>query len=146
MHVSLPLVILLISRTVGFCFYLVAEPGHGRQSQFNYYLCCFLLYCSIHRIVTAVPSTHTLLRSLDETPVLHLPVARRGGTFSAVLWPHDHVNLTLLALELQKVENRFNATRREVKGNKLVRKPRTGSHNGNDKGVLMGEIAADGFW
>ena len=58
----------------------------------------------------------------------------------------DHVDLATLSLELQKTENRFNLTKREVSGNKLVRKARLQATDGTKDGVLMGEVASNGIW
>ena len=56
------------------------------------------------------------------------------------------MNLTYLVEELDKVEARFNLTRREVNGNKLVRKAKVNEHGGKEEGALMGSVATDGIW
>ena len=94
----------------------------------------------------ATPSTHAVLRSLDTAPVLHFTLARRGGEFTATESGRDLVNLTYLVEELDKAEARFNLTRREVKGNKLVRKAKVNEVGGKGEGALMGSVAADGIW
>ncbi len=86
------------------------------------------------------------LRSLDEAPVLHFTLSRRGGPFGSTEPTTDHANLTTLARRLENTESRFNLTKREVKGNRLVRKARVNTANGRNRGVLMGEVAADGIW
>lgn len=95
---------------------------------------------------TAVASSQSLLRSLDAAPVLHFTLARRGGSFAATEWTKDFVNLTYLTQELERVEARFDLTRRVVKGNKLVRQAKTDGIKGSDEGALMGNIAEDGSW
>ena len=93
----------------------------------------------------ASPTTHShaeILRSFDDAPVVHFTLARRGGAF-----PTDAVaNLTFLKEELEKTEGRFNLTRREVRGNKLVRKAREKAVGGKDEGGLMGSVGLDGRW
>ena len=83
-----------------------------------------------------------ILRSFDDAPVLHFTLARRGGAF-----PTDAVaNLTFLEEELEKTEGRYNLTRREVRGNKLVRRAREKAVGGKDEGSLMGSVGLDGRW
>ncbi|MCJ1383636.1 hypothetical protein MMC17_006750 [Xylographa soralifera] len=87
-----------------------------------------------------------ILQSLDDVSVLHLTISRRGGPFESFAPGEEIANLTHLAEELKKVEERFNLTRREVKGNKLVRKAKAKGVGGNEVGVLMGEVAGVGNW
>lgn len=94
----------------------------------------------------ATSSTQAVLRSLDNAPVLHFTLARRGGDFMATEPGRDLVNLTYLVEELDKAEARFNLTRREVKGNKLVRKAKIDEHGGKEERALMGSVATDGIW
>lgn len=83
-----------------------------------------------------------ILRSFDDAPVLHFTLARRGGAF-----PTDTVaNLTFLKEELEKTEGRFNLTRREVRGNKLVRKAKEKAVGGKGEGGLMGSVGLAGKW
>ena len=86
------------------------------------------------------------IRSLDEEPVLHFTIARRGGAFANWDIEDEVVDLTYLREELQRVEGRYNLTRREAKGNKLVRRAKERSVGGNEVGMLMGEIAMEGRW
>lgn len=97
-------------------------------------------------LISATIAAEASLRSLDNAPVLHFTLARRGGGFAATEHSGDNVNLTYLARELDKTEGRFDLTKREVKGNKLVRKAKTSAAGGRNEGVLMGEVAADGTW
>ena len=94
----------------------------------------------------ATLSTQAVLRSLDKAPVLHFTLARRGGEFAATESGRDFVNLTYLIAELDKAEARFNLTRREVKGNKLIRKAKVNGLGGKNEGALTGSVAADGIW
>ena len=99
---------------------------------------------SVHATALSLQST---LQSLDTAPVLHFPLARRGGPFSASAELHkDYANLAYLNYELERAENRFNLTRRVVTGNKLVRKAKFGGNAGQDGDLLMGTIADDGIW
>ena len=91
-------------------------------------------------------ATAPALPSLDTAPVLHFTLTRRGGKFAPTEFARDYVNLTYLAQELEKTEARFNLTKREVKGNKLVRKAKSNEVGGRDPSGLMGEVAADGIW
>ena len=86
------------------------------------------------------------IRSLDEEPVLHFTISRRGGAFANWDIGDEVVDLAYLEEELQRVEGRYNLTRREAKGNKLVRRAKEKSVGGNEVGKLMGEVAGDGRW
>ena len=83
---------------------------------------------------TITSSTTTLTPS---SQVLHFPIARRTGPFPT----QTIANLTFLTDELAKAEARFNLTRREVRGNKLVRKVKE-----REEGKLMGELGVGGRW
>ncbi|KAL9103986.1 MAG: hypothetical protein Q9163_001006 [Psora crenata] len=86
------------------------------------------------------------LRSLDAAPVSHFTLTRRGGPFASTEFSTDNVNLTHLVEEQIKAESRFDLTKREVKGNKLVRKAKVNGGSGRGEGALMGQVAADGVW
>ncbi|KAI9894050.1 MAG: hypothetical protein M1814_004820 [Vezdaea aestivalis] len=78
-----------------------------------------------------------------ETPVLHFPISRRFGPFPTT----QSVNLTYLLQELALAESRFNLTRREIKGNKVVRKAKPNGKGGADvEGGLIGCIGRNGSW
>lgn len=94
----------------------------------------------------AASSAQAVLRALDNAPVLHFTLARRGGEFTATENGRDIVNLTYLVEELDRAEARFNLTRREVKGNKLIRKAKLNELRGMDEGALMGSVAGGGIW
>ena len=95
--------------------------------------------------IAAVPGIESI-RSLDEAPVLHFTISRRGGAFESFEPGGEVANLAYLAEVLDKVEGRFSLTRREVKGNKLVRKAKAKGVGGNEAGTLMGDVAASGRW
>ena len=97
-------------------------------------------------LISLVLASPSRLRSLDTVPVVHFTLARRGGPFAPTEHLRDNVNLTHLAAEQNKAESRFNLTKREVKGNKLVRKAKVNVVGGRNEGVLMGEVAAEGVW
>ena len=84
--------------------------------------------------------------SLDNAQVLHFTLTRRGGKFAPTVFARDYVNLTYLSQELEKTEARFNLTKREVEGNKLVRKAKSNEVGGRNPSMLMGEVAVDGIW
>ena len=97
-------------------------------------------------LLSSTLANATTPRSPDAAPALHFTLTRRGGKFSPTEFAVDYVNLTYLAQELEKTEARFNLTKREVKGNKLVRKPKSNDVGGKDSNALMGEVATDGIW
>lgn len=100
------------------------------------------LFNPFRSLASPTHSHAEILRSFDDAPVLHFTLARRGGAF-----PTDALaNLTFLKAELDKTEGRFNLTRREVRGNKLVRKVREKAVGGKDEGGLMGSVGLDGRW
>jgi len=47
---------------------------------------------------------------------------------------------------LKMAESRFNSTRREVKGNKIVRVPKAHLYGGGQVDKLMGEYGREGSW
>ena len=91
-------------------------------------------------------ATVPVIRSLDDAPVLHFTLFRRGGKFAPIEHTCDYVNMTYLAQELEKTESRFNLTQREVKGNKLVRKAKSNGFGSEENGLTMGEETTDGIW
>lgn len=91
-------------------------------------------------------ATAPVVRSLDNAPVLHFTLFRRGGKFAPIEHACDYVNMTYLAQELEKTESRFNLTQREVKGNKLVRKAKSNGFGSEENGLTMGEETTDGIW
>lgn len=103
----------------------------------------FILLC----LSLSVHADDTKIQSFDNSPVLHYLLNRRGGAFSPNIFAEDNANFTYLEHELARAESRFNLTKREVKGNRLVRKPKsaTGSDS-NVEGQLLGELALDGAW
>lgn len=104
------------------------------------------LVIAISTFLPALASLQSTVRSLDSASVLHFTLARRGGSFAANEWLQDYVNLTYLSQELQKTEDRFNLTRRVVKGNRLVRKAKLDGSTSHNEGTLMGKVADDGLW
>lgn len=88
----------------------------------------------------------TSLQSLHDVPVVHFTLTRRGGTFGATRPGNDSLELEFLREQLEMVEARFNLTRREVKGNKLIRKAKSRAVGGKDDDELMGELALNGTW
>ena len=88
----------------------------------------------------------SLIHSLDSVPVIYFTIARRGGAMNATLDAQVNVDFDYLSQELQKTEGRFNLTKREFKGNKLVRKAQSRGAANKAEGLLMGEVALDGLW
>ncbi len=91
------------------------------------------------------PNRHIALHALDTAHVIHFTLSRRGGVVNTTSFSKDYVNLPNLLHNLEQAEARFNLTKREVKGNKLVRKAKDVSGSG-EEGVLMGEVATEGVW
>ena len=112
---------------------------HTRMARITWLLLlCLPLY---------VQTDNTKLRSFDTSPVLHYLLNRRGGAFSPTIFVEDNVNFTHLEYELARAESRYNLTKREVKGNRLVRKPKSvGGSGSNVEGQLLGDLALDGAW
>lgn len=54
--------------------------------------------------------------------------------------------MTYLSEQLVIAESRFNFTRREVKGNKIVRVPKERAAGGGDVSKLIGEYGRPGNW
>ncbi len=92
----------------------------------------FFLVLSSLRILASAAITP----SSDGDGVIHFPVYRRGGLFN----PDEAANLTYLNEQLAAVRGRYNQTRREIKGNKVVRKPI------DTNGELMGSVGRGGNW
>jgi hypothetical protein len=75
-------------------------------------------------------------------PVAHLTINRRGGALAQ----HQPANLTRLVKLLHDVEGRYSRAKREVKGNKLVRKWRAKSTGATDDEQLLKEPGQEGSW
>ncbi|KAL8818594.1 MAG: hypothetical protein Q9223_002796 [Gallowayella weberi] len=108
--------------------------------------CGLLTTSSLIAFIPSVYSAQKLLQSLDNAPVVHFTLARRGGTFEATIPGNDSVEMNFLLEQLERAETRFNLTRREVKGNKLVRKVKSRALGGKDDDELMGQLASNGTW
>lgn len=105
-----------------------------------------LITSTILGFASSTPTAQRVLSSLDEATVLHFTLSRRGGPFTAIEPGNDWVNLSYLAEELQRTECRFNLTKREAKGNKLIRKAKADETGGKESSTLMGSIATNGTW
>ena len=103
----------------------------------------FVFILGLLSLTLAIPPT---LLSQNVTQCLHFTITRRGGKFAPTEFARDYVNLTYLAQELEKREDKFNLTKREIKGNKLVRKAKSNGLGGEEANALMGEVALDGIW
>lgn len=90
----------------------------------------------------------SLLRpAVDQT--LHFTLTRRAGPFSTSCTTSDGLaNFAFLEEELGRVQQRLNLTRREVVGNKLVRKVKDEFVKGKDWGGLigLGNMGREGGW
>lgn len=106
----------------------------------------FLLILVLYTLISDTFCSQTILQFLDEAPIIHYTLTRRGGTFEATRPGNDSLEIDFLLRQLEKVETRFNLTRREAKGNKLVRKAKSKAVGGKDDDGLMGELAVNGTW
>ena len=105
-----------------------------------------ILTSSLWKFGNATSAKQSALQSLDNTPVVHFTLTRRGGTFEATKVGNDSVNLDALLDELVRAERRYDLTKREVRGNKLIRKAKSHAVGGGNEGGLMGDIAKNGTW
>lgn len=105
-----------------------------------------LLVVSTVGSIRSTQGAQSILQALDEAPVVHFTLSRRGGTFEATRPGNDSIGMDFLLEQLADVEAAFNLTRREVRGNKLVRKAKSQSVGGRDDDGLMGVMALNGSW
>jgi hypothetical protein len=80
--------------------------------------------------------------ALSNAPVVHFTIARRGGP----LHTSRDADLPALAAAVSRAEAKYGLTRREVKGNKLVRKPKQKAKGGKTEQSLMTEVGEEGRW
>ncbi|KAI4133627.1 MAG: hypothetical protein LQ338_000139 [Usnochroma carphineum] len=106
----------------------------------------FFVTLTFSGLLRSTYGAESVLRSLDQAPVVHFTLTRRGGTFEATRPGNDSIEMDLLLEQLEMVEGKFNLTRREVRGNKLVRKAKSQAVGGRDDDGLMGEMALNGSW
>lgn len=78
----------------------------------------------------------------QEISLAHLTLNRRGGAVAR----HEAANLTQLLHLLHGVEGRYHRSKREVKGNKLVRKWKARSAGTTNDEQLLSEPGKDGSW
>ena len=78
----------------------------------------------------------------DPTKAIHFTLSRRGGQFA----PNRTANLDFLVQELAAAEAKFNLTQREVRGNKIVRSPKSQAVGGGENSKLLGELGRYGNW
>ncbi|KAL8963231.1 MAG: hypothetical protein Q9193_000482 [Seirophora villosa] len=109
-------------------------------------LTVLLVVSTVLGSIRSTQGAQSILQALDEASVIHFTLRRRGGTFEATRPGNDSVGMDFLLEQLADVEATFNLTRREVRGNKLVRKAKSQSVGGRDDDGLMGEMALNGSW
>ena len=93
-----------------------------------------------------VTGLQSILQSLDESPVVHYTLERRGGPFRATLGSTDCANFTYLTQQIETIESRFNLTKRAYQGNRLIRKTKTDESDGKSKDILINNVAETGSW
>lgn len=107
------------------------------------YICFLLSSTSVAQVAPVVPPTAPETDPKNPPPpAVHYVIERRAGAFA----PNWTSNLPHLAEQLKIAEARFNFTRREVKGNKIVRVPKEKNLGGGVTGKLLGEYGRDGNW
>lgn len=83
-----------------------------------------------------------LSAALDPPPTVHYTISRRGGAFQ-----EDPLgNLSFLAEQLAATEARFDLTRREVAGNKVVRVPKNPGISNTEIAPLLVDVGSVGTW
>ena len=113
-----------------------------------HFLSFLILTTSYLGTVLANKKSFTDVTSLDDVPVLHFTIQRRGGSFDPLNTRNDIANLTYISEELVRVQERYSLTRRKVKGNKLIRKIKEAGIGGGqgDESPLMKPISEAGRW
>ena len=111
-----------------------------------HFLILYICFLSHLHVVFTTESNAKALQALDDEPVLYFTLTRRGGQFKSAELGNEVANLTYLEEEVQRVEARFNLTKREAKGNKLIRKAKARGVGGNEAESLMAEVAVEGRW
>ena len=90
------------------------------------------------------PSVTTSIRRVPaHGPVLHIPIAKRGGHINH-LGPAGEANLTYVHEELDRVHRRYALSKREIKGNKLTRRPP--SNEDQQHGLALGDMGKLEKW
>jgi hypothetical protein len=79
---------------------------------------------------------------LCDAPVIHFTISRRGGPTRT----SKEADLSALAEAISRAETKYGLTRREVKGNKLVRKPKLKAKGGKTEQSLMTQVGEEGRW
>lgn len=83
-----------------------------------------------------------LSAAFDPPPTIHYTINRRGGAFQE----DQLANLPFLAEQLATTEARFDLTRREVAGNKVVRVPKDTGVGDAENGRLQADVGRTGNW
>lgn len=107
------------------------------------YVCFLLGSTSVAQVAPVVPPAAPETDPKNPgPPAVHYVIERRAGAFA----PNWTSNLPYLAEQLKIAEARFDFTRREVKGNKIVRVPKEKNLGGGVTGKLLGEYGRNGNW
>jgi hypothetical protein len=102
----------------------------------------FRVLLSLFTLILIFVERRDLLCVGQEIPVAHLTLNRRGGAVAR----REPANLTHLVQLLHGAERRYRRAKREVRGNKLVRKWKAGSTGTTNDQQLLGEPGQDGSW
>lgn len=93
-------------------------------------------------LVLILSHPRNLLCAGQELQAAHLEIYRRGGALAR----HESANLTHLVDLLRDVERRYARVKREVKGNKLVRRWKGRSVGTTNDEQLLNEPGQEGSW
>lgn len=102
-----------------------------------YSVTLFVMYVSNIVVLLVVLAANVHAAS----PVIHYTIERRDGFLAG-----EFANLTQLGQLHEDVERRYSLTRREVKGNRLVRSVISDSNGGDESHQLMSNPGMSGRW
>ncbi len=102
----------------------------------------FMMRFLLLYLITVLGNQLLLLCATQDIPVAHLTISRRGGALAH----REPADLDQLVDLLEDVESRYSRVKREVKGNKLVRRWRAGSTGATNDEQLLSEPGKEGSW
>lgn len=93
-------------------------------------------------LIAMIHATIFSVRVLADAHAAHFTIDRRGGQLAT----RELANLSHLFDLLEQTERRYGLTRREVKGNKLVRRAKPKETGRDDDIPLMNGLGQPGQW
>lgn len=97
---------------------------------------------AVYFMLTLAGIIGSISNSDSPEKVAHFTLDRRGGHFAR----HENVNLDTIAELIRQTEERYTRARREVKGNKLVRRWRSSKSGTAEDHDLLSEPGRPGHW